>query len=86
MASELWHEPPNSTERVKKMNHRSGRYSIWGREEGSGGRKWQVMDGQGPQARVASKDFPTCEEALSAAERMIQENEHSNRGTRAKAP
>lgn len=79
---EMWHEPPNSTGAVKKLNHRAGRYAVWGNEEG-GREQWRVVDGQGPEGKPLADAFDSREEAIRAAESIIEQNEQSQRGTRA---
>lgn len=86
MSDEMWHEPPNSTKKNRKFNHRSGRYAIWGQGEGER-ETWLVMDGQGgdtDESKAVGGPFATREEAIREAERFIERNQQSDRGTHAR--
>jgi hypothetical protein len=83
MKTDPWREPPNSNERIRKFNHHEGRYAVWGRTEG-GRERWDVMDGQGgdrDEGKPVSGPFASREEAIREAERIIEQNRRSTRGT-----
>jgi hypothetical protein len=69
-----WHQTADSKDDVKKFNHISGRYAVWGRFT-SGRELWEIRDGQGPQGQTVAGPFATKNEAMQATEDIILANE-----------